>query len=100
NFRALRSKMSASQKTRARREASRLIEKIPLQALRAARRLSQAELATTLRTRQSSISRLERRTDMHVSTLRTYVEAMGGRLEITARFPDGSAQTIELQGSR
>lgn len=63
---------------------------IRLGELRQARQLSQEALAEKLGARQASISRLERRADMHVSTLRSYVEAMGGTLEIIARFPDGS----------
>lgn len=62
---------------------------LALAELRKARRLSQEALAERLGTRQASISKLERRADMNVSTLRAYVEALGGALEITARFPDG-----------
>ena len=39
---------------------------------------------------QSAVAKLEKRTDMHVSNLRRYIEALGGTLEITARFPDAS----------
>ncbi|HEX5871054.1 MAG TPA: XRE family transcriptional regulator, partial [Longimicrobium sp.] len=47
-----------------------------------------------------NVSRLERRDDMHVSTLREVVEALGGELEITARFPDGQAVRIDRPGGR
>jgi helix-turn-helix protein len=59
--------------------------------LRRACQLSQEQLAATLAEKQPSISRLEQRTDMYVSTLRRYIEAMGGQLDIVARFPDGEA---------
>ena len=42
-----------------------------------------------LQVRRATISKLERRTDMYLSTLRSYIQAMGGDLEITARFPEG-----------
>lgn len=57
--------------------------------LRRARSLSQEELAAALHVNQATISRMERRTDMLVSTLRRLLEAMGGELELRARFPGG-----------
>lgn len=62
---------------------------MPLQELRQAKHLSQERLAEILDTKQANVSRLERRTDMYISTLRGYIEAMGGELEIMAKFPDG-----------
>jgi hypothetical protein len=50
-----------------------------------------------LRTKQGSVSKLEHRTDMYISTLRSYVEAMGGQLEIVARFPDGSVKISKFE---
>ena len=64
---------------------------------RRARDLSQATLAEALETDQGSISRLEQRTDMHISTLRRYVEALGGTLDIVARFPDGDVRITEFR---
>jgi TRAP-type C4-dicarboxylate transport system substrate-binding protein len=63
-------------------------EELTLAELREARRRSQAELAKKLGVQQSAISRIERRADMYLSTLSGMVEAMGGTLEIIARFPD------------
>lgn len=62
---------------------------LSLAGLRQARQLSQEALAERLGARQASVSKLERRTDLHLSTLRAYVEALGGRLELIAQFPDG-----------
>jgi transcriptional regulator with XRE-family HTH domain len=56
--------------------------------LRRAREMTQVALAEKLRMAQPSVSRLERQADLYVSTLRRYVEALGGRLEISAVFPD------------
>ncbi len=63
-------------------------EELTLAELREARRRSQAELAKKLGVQQSAVSRIERRADMYLSTLRAMVEAMGGTLEMIARFPD------------
>lgn len=59
-----------------------------LQALRKARELTQERMAELLGVGQDSISQLENRTDMLLSTLRSYVEAMGGSLDLIVRFPD------------
>jgi Helix-turn-helix domain len=61
------------------------------------RELSQATLAEALDTDQGNISKLEQRTDMYISTLRRYVEAMGGTLEIVAKFPDGAVRVTQFQ---
>jgi transcriptional regulator with XRE-family HTH domain len=74
-----------------------LLTAIPLQALRRARQLSQEQLAEELGATQPEISRIEDRIDMYVSTLRRFVEAMGGELEITARFPIGTVQITQFQ---
>lgn len=65
--------------------------------LEVAREYTQAELAEVLSLDQGSISKLERRTEMYISTLRRYVEAMGGSLRITAVFPDGEVKVKQFQ---
>ena len=62
---------------------------IPLHKLRQAQVLAQKELSETLAVSQPAIAKMERRTDMYVSTLRSYIEALGGRLKIVAEFPEG-----------
>ena len=71
-------------------KAAQLREAMTLEELRKALALSQEDMAETLTVGQSAVAKLEKRTDMHVSNLRRYVEALGGTLEITARFPDAS----------
>ncbi len=61
---------------------------LSLAELRRARLMTQDQLAADLHINQASIAKLERRTDMYLSTLRRFVEAMGGELEIVARFPN------------
>ncbi|WP_454864060.1 XRE family transcriptional regulator [Pseudomonas hormoni] len=65
---------------------------MPLHELRQAQALSQETLAKTLHVNQAAISRMERRTDMYISTLRNYIRAMGGELEIIATFPEGQVK--------
>jgi transcriptional regulator with XRE-family HTH domain len=70
-------------------EAQRIIEEeLSLQALRKARARSQKQVGEKLKVKQAEVSKIERRTDLYVSTLRHYIEAVGGELEIIARFPD------------
>jgi predicted transcriptional regulator len=71
-------------------KAAALRETMSLEELRKARYLSQEDMAATLSVGQPAVAKLEKRTDMHVSNLRRYVEALGGTLEITARFPEAS----------
>ncbi len=65
---------------------------MPLDHLRAACQLSQTNLAQVPGVNESAVSKLEKRTDMYLSTLRSYIHAMGGRLEIQAFFPEGSVR--------
>jgi transcriptional regulator with XRE-family HTH domain len=58
-----------------------------LRELREAAGKAQAHIATALRIKQPSVSKIERQTDMYLSTLRSYVEALGGELELTVRLP-------------
>jgi transcriptional regulator with XRE-family HTH domain len=72
----------------ARRAAERAELYVTLQALRKARELTQVQLANILGKNQVAISQIEKRTDMLLSTLRSYVQAMGGNLSIVVQFPD------------
>ena len=62
-------------------------EYLTLQQLRKAKALTQAQLAETLGIRQATIAKMEKRSDLMISTLRSYVEAMGGRLNLIVEFP-------------
>lgn len=66
--------------------------------LREARKLSQAELASRLSINQGACSRMERRSDMLIGTLRNVIEALGGELYLVARFPDETVY-IDLQSA-
>ncbi len=73
----------------------RASELATLKDLRQAVERTQEELATSLGVGQDTISRIERRSDMLLSTLRRYVEAMGGKLELVAEFPDRPRMVID-----
>ena len=70
------------------RAAELIAEELSLGELRKAMRLTQADLAKRLGVRQDTISRAEQRADMLLSTLQSYVEAMGGRLALVAELPN------------
>lgn len=90
NFNELRAKMPPAALARSEAMARETLANMPLDELRAARNLTQEHLAEVLGIKQASISKMERRADMYVGTLAKFIEAMGGRLEIRACFPDGS----------
>ena len=94
-FRILREKRSPAARKRAADKTEAIIRDLPLNELRAARELTQEQLAKSLGIEQPAVSRLERRTDMYISTLQTAIKAMGGDLEIRATFPDGTTYRIE-----
>lgn len=68
----------------------RILGNMSLRELRCSRKISQKIVAAATRASQSEISRVEQRSDVRVSTLRDYVEAVGGHLKIIAMFPTGS----------
>ena len=88
-FAALRAQMSPESQVRTEAKARVMLVEMPLNELRQARGLSQKMLAEVLHVQQSAIDKIQRRTDMYISTLRSHIEAMGGQLEVVARFPDG-----------
>ena len=80
-------------------EADRLHDEyLTLQKLRKARRLTQTQLAEVLNIRQPTIAQMEKRSDLMLSTLRSYVEAMGGKLSLMVEFPDRAPVALEGLG--
>jgi DNA-binding Xre family transcriptional regulator len=88
----LRATMSPERREANRSAAQRMMAEMPLEELRSARNITQTHLASILQITQASVSKMEKRTDMYVSTLRSFVQAMGGELEIRAIFPDGTVK--------
>jgi transcriptional regulator with XRE-family HTH domain len=77
---------------------ARTLATMPLPEVRKAIGMTQAELAANLETGQGTVSKLERAADMYLSTLRKYVEALGGELHLVASFPEGRRIEIERLG--
>lgn len=76
--------------------AQELVEEVQsLRELRRAAGKAQTDVASALKIKQPSVSKIEQQADMYLSTLRSYVEAMGGELELTVRFP--ARQPIHLR---
>ena len=75
-------------KDRQARVQTRVMELTTLKDLRLAAQQTQVQMAAALGVRQDTISRLEKRSDMLLSTMRQYVESMGGQLELVAKFPN------------
>ncbi len=82
-------KLSPAQRKKVEARAAQIIaEEMTLRELRHARKLTQVRIAKTLGITQDSVSRLEKRSDLLLSTLRNAVKAMGGKLSLVAEFPD------------
>jgi DNA-binding XRE family transcriptional regulator len=98
NFKELQAKMDPASRADNEQRVREELQRMALDELRNAKKLTQADLAEMLDVPQSSISRIEQRADMYLSTLRNYIHAMGGVLQIQAIFPDGGAVVINRFG--
>lgn len=99
-FKELVAKMPRESQERSKAMAKEMVAQMPLDELREAMRLTQEALADALNIKQSAVSKMERRSDMYVSTLRKIVEAMGGHLEITAVMPNGRVEINQFRKIR
>jgi transcriptional regulator with XRE-family HTH domain len=96
-FAELRQKMSPESRERAKVKTATMLAEMTLDELREARRLTQEQLATLFHVGQPAIAKMEKRTDMYLSTLRGIIKAMGGELEIRAVFPDGDIRINQFK---
>jgi DNA-binding XRE family transcriptional regulator len=87
-------KMSPEAQKRVEERANAEYQALALAELREAQDLTQVQLAKKLGVDQGAVSKIERRTDMYLSTLRNIIQAMGGHLELTATFPTGKVQVL------
>lgn len=92
SFKVLTADFSNERRDRVEGMKERLRKEMTLAELRQARQLTQEAIGITLDVGQPSVAKLEKRTDMYVSNLRRFVQAMGGDLEIIASFPDGAVK--------
>lgn len=95
-WKEIKHKFSPEVHARIKREALAELDRIGFNKLRQARRQTQVALAERLDIPQNAVSRMERRTDLLLSTMRGYVEALGGKLELRVIFPDGEFVLDEL----
>lgn len=100
NFKELHDKLPAEVRAESEEWVKQAIANMPLDELRAARELTQQQLAQALNINQAAVSKLEHRTDMYVTTLARFIEAMGGQLEIRAVFPDGAVRITQFSEKR
>jgi hypothetical protein len=91
----LKAKMSPAARARVDARVKETLASMPLAEIRKAVGLTQQEIARNLEMGQGSVSKIERAADMYLSTLRKFVEGMGGELRLVARFPDGRELEID-----
>lgn len=88
-FSELEAKMTPAARAKAQQMAAKIIAEMPLLQLRQARAFTQMTMAELMKTNQSQVSKIEHQADMYISTVRSYVEALGGRLDVIAHMPEG-----------
>ena len=100
NFRELLDATPAERRQRVAPRVRETIAAMPLDELRRARQMTQAKLAESLGVNQGEVSKIEHRTDLYLSTLTEYVEALGGTLEIRAVFSDREVRITQFEEPR
>ncbi|MBV8706832.1 MAG: XRE family transcriptional regulator [Acidobacteriaceae bacterium] len=96
-FKELLDTMPAERRQKISQRVRETIAAMPLEELRQARHMTQTKLAQSLGVNQSEVSKIEHRTDLYLSTLAEYVEALGGKLEIRAVFPDCEIRITQFE---
>lgn len=94
NFQELRAGMCSTAKAASAAEHQRLAKEITMLQFRKARELTHVKIAEELNPGQGGVYELERRADLYISTLASYLQTVGAHLEIRAVFPDGRAVKI------
>ena len=80
--------MSEVRRAQIYKRADEIRQEINLREMRRLRKVTQTRLSKKLKIGQEGVSRIEKRTDLYLSTLRSYVEGLGGKLSLTVEFPD------------
>ena len=96
-WRDVRGTFSPEQEAEIARRVREAAGVMTLYQLREARSLTQVNLAKVLNINQGAVSKMEKRTDMYVSTLRNFIQAMGGQLQVKAIFPEGEIQIEQFE---
>lgn len=98
NYKELQTKMDPARRATTQQRVRQELQRMALEELRNAKQATQTEMAELLDLPQSSICRIEQRADMYLSTLRNYIQAMGGVLQVQAIFPDGGTVILNRFG--
>jgi transcriptional regulator with XRE-family HTH domain len=96
-WRDIRKTLSPEAEERIRQSVDEAAGVMTLYQLREARNLTQVNLAKVLNINQGAVSKMEKRTDMYVSTLRNFIHAMGGQLQVKAIFPEGEVEIEQFE---
>ena len=88
SFQTLRDKMSPERQARVKERTNEMLIEIALQDLRKCLDLTQEQVAEAMQMNQAAVSKMEHQSDIYVSTLRKFIEALGGHVKIVASFPD------------
>jgi transcriptional regulator with XRE-family HTH domain len=96
-WRDIRGTFSPEQEAEIARRVEEAAGVMTLYQLREARNLTQVSLARVLNINQGAVSKMEKRTDMYVSTLRNFIQAMGGQLQVKAIFPEGEVEIEQFE---
>ena len=99
-FSTLHARMSPEAQARSSAHTEAMLLEMGLRELRKSRHMTQVELASLLKIDQAAVSKTESRPDMYVSTLREYVRAMGGHLQLVAKFPDAEVRVNGIELAR
>ncbi len=99
-FAELRAKMSPERRAKNEAATRKMLAEIGLDELRRVKEITQVGLAERLEMDQGALSRIERQADMHISTLKGIVEALGGKLTLRVDFPNGDSYAIALAGQK
>ncbi|HVC20544.1 MAG TPA: XRE family transcriptional regulator [Vicinamibacterales bacterium] len=91
-FAELRAQLSPEARARVDARVQQALAEMPLKEVRRAHALAQNEIGEMLGMAQPEVSKLEQRSDCLISTVRRYIEALGGELDIVARFPNGTVR--------
>jgi DNA-binding XRE family transcriptional regulator len=98
NYKELQAKMDPASRAANQHRVRQELHRMALEELRNAKQATQTDMAELLDVPQSSICRIEQRADMYLSTLRNYIQAMGGVLQVQAIFPDGGTVILNRFG--
>ncbi|MCH7495176.1 MAG: XRE family transcriptional regulator [Candidatus Marinimicrobia bacterium] len=96
-FKDLTKDFSDERMKRVEAKTKEILRSIDLQELRKAKELTQLELAETLNISQEAVSKMESNSDMFISTLSRFIDAMGGHLRIVAEFPDREIEITQFK---